>query len=193
MILQKIFSNYPNVGESGTSKYHYCVCCGEKYVTKAEGDRQRLACPKCGFIHYRNATPAVSILIVDDAGKVLLGKRADWNFRGDKWCLPCGFIEFDEDFLTAARRESKEETGYDVEIDGIINVTHNFFNPEMHHLVVVLKAHVVGGVMQANDDIVELAWFDVASELPEMAFAADAALLNSYCQGKGALTVIECE
>lgn len=179
MKLKQIFAEYSYSGNDGIGHLKYCPSCGTACEIKNEGDRQRSVCPKCGFVNYRNPSPAVSVLIHDDS-KVLLGKRAGWNFQGEKWCLPCGFIEFDEDYLTAGRREVKEETGLDVEIDGIINVTHNFFHPGLHTLVVVLAAHRIGGELTPNDDIVEVRWCDANQELPNLAFAADRMLITCF-------------
>lgn len=188
MSSKQVFVEYPYEGQQGIDRLKFCPVCGAACQLRAESDRVRPICPKCGFVQYRNPNPAVSVLIVVD-GKVLLGKRADWNHQGGKWCLPCGFIEFDEDYLTAGRREVKEETGLEVEIDGIINVTHNFFNPSLHNIVVVLMAHIVGGELAPNDDIVALEWFDPAEPLPELAFNADQSIIKRLVEED--LTIIE--
>lgn len=176
---RQIFAEYPFSESNGIEHLKYCPSCGNLCELKNESDRMRPICPKCGFIHYRNPSPAVSVLIANE-GKVLLGRRAAWNFQGGKWCLPCGFIEFNEDFITAGRREVKEETGLDIKIDGIINVAHNFFNPDLHTLVVVLSAHIIGGELKSNDDIVELAWFNPEEALPELAFEADRSIIKRF-------------
>lgn len=49
----------------------------------------------------------VSILIQDEAGRVLLQRRGDDGL----WGTPGGGLDPGEDFLTAARRELHEETG----------------------------------------------------------------------------------
>ena len=59
-----------------------------------------------------------------------------------------GFIEYDEDFLTAALREVKEETGLDVEIRSLLSVVSNFLSPRLHTLAIVLLARVVGGELE---------------------------------------------
>jgi len=180
---QQVFACYNYQGNTGIGKLRYCPICGTECELQPENDRLRPACPKCGFIQYRNPSPAVSVLIVDD-GKILLGKRAGWNFEGGKWCFPCGYIEYDEDFLTAGRREVREETGLDVAITGIINVTHNFFNEGLHTLVVVLAARVTGGTLQPNDDLTELRWFGPDEPLPELAFESDRMIIDYFRQGK---------
>ena len=91
-------------------------------------------------------------------------------------------IEFDEDFLTTAIREAKEETGLDVEIVSILNVTDSFFPPEQHFLNIYLLTQVVGGQLQSGDDMGELCWFPLSGPLPEMAFQEDIDLLQTYRQ-----------
>lgn len=60
---------------------------------------------------------AVVNLVVDDKfEKMLVVKRG----RGcldevGKWCLPCGFLDFDESGIDGARREVWEETGVDLD------------------------------------------------------------------------------
>ena len=60
---------------------------------------------------YDNPDPCVSILIIDDEDRVLLGRRKNSGIKPGKWCLPCGYIEGGETIETAARREVMEETG----------------------------------------------------------------------------------
>ena len=58
-------------------------------------------------------------ILLEDAGKILLVKRAYPPFKG-KWALPGGYIEYGETAEKAAIREAKEETGLDVGLQGII-------------------------------------------------------------------------
>jgi 8-oxo-dGTP pyrophosphatase MutT (NUDIX family) len=67
------------------------------------------------------------VVLIEKDGQVLLGQRSG-SYGAGKWGLPQGFIEFDEDFLSAAIREVKEETGLDVEIRSIISVVSNFLS-----------------------------------------------------------------
>lgn len=51
-------------------------------------------------------------------GKTLLTKRDDFQ----AWCLPSGGVEEDESLAEAAIRETKEETGIDVELTRLAGV-----------------------------------------------------------------------
>ncbi len=179
MEVQQVFSsNQCKTGDS-TPGYTYCPHCREKLVPFEEGGRPRQRCPKCGFVHYQNPFPGAVVLIEQDQ-QILLGRRAPGNYREGLWCLPGGFIEFDEDFLTAAIREVKEETSLDIEIRSIISVVSNFFSPMFHTLVVVLLARILRGSPRAGDDIEAVEWFPLAGPLPEMAFLADRHIIERY-------------
>ena len=117
--------------------------------------------------------------MIEEQGQVLLGKRSG-SYGAGEWGLPMGFIEFEEDFLSAATREVKEETGLDIEIRSIISVVSNFLSPGLHTLAIVLLARVVGGEARAGDDLEALEWFPLEGPLPEMAFEADQHIIERY-------------
>ncbi|MEN8908036.1 MAG: NUDIX hydrolase N-terminal domain-containing protein [Clostridiales bacterium] len=56
--------------------------------------------------------------IFDDSGKILLVKRTDDNL----WSLPCGWAEVNELPRESIKREVKEETGLNVEVNDVIDV-----------------------------------------------------------------------
>jgi 8-oxo-dGTP pyrophosphatase MutT (NUDIX family) len=63
------------------------------------------------------------VVILNDRDEILILKRpafVDW--APDKWALPGGKLEHNESALTAAIRESKEETDLDVRNLKIINL-----------------------------------------------------------------------
>ncbi|BBB89592.1 MAG TPA: NUDIX hydrolase [Methylomusa anaerophila] len=177
---KQVFVSY-KLESNETSDFKYCPSCGAECAETEEGGRRRSACLKCGFIHYKNPAPAVSVLIVKE-DQVLLGKRAEGAFQAGMWCLPCGFIEFDEDFLTAARREVREETGLTVKIQSILSVMSNYLAVNLHTLVVVLLARAIDGELRPGDDVAAVEWFPLAGPLPEMAFEADAHIIERYRQ-----------
>jgi len=150
----------------------YCPNCGNKLENNNENYQK---CDNCNYIHYINPSPAVSILI-KDGNKVLLGKR-NGKIKNNLWCLPCGFIDFGEDYIAAGVREVKEETGVDVKITKIINVAFNYINPNLNTVVMVLLGECTGGEIKAGDDISEVKRFDYDA-FPEMAFQADSHIIE---------------
>lgn len=162
-----------------TSRYRYCCACATPLPETAP-ENPHPSCPACGWKLYLNPAPGVVILITEGE-RVLLGRRGDkGNYAPGKWCLPGGFIEFDEDFLSAAIREVKEETGLEVEIVSLLSVKSNFLRPGLHTLVVVLKARVIGGDFRPGDDLTELGWYPLTGPFPEMAFEADQSIIEYY-------------
>jgi ADP-ribose pyrophosphatase YjhB (NUDIX family) len=123
-------------------------------------------------------------VLIEQEGQVLLGKRASGSFLAGKWCLPGGFIEFEEDFIFSAVREVKEETNLDIEVESIFNVSSNFLSPDLHTLVITLVAAVSGGVPKPGDDIEALGWFRISAKLPDMAFPADTYIIRHYHEFK---------
>jgi 8-oxo-dGTP pyrophosphatase MutT (NUDIX family) len=62
--------------------------------------------------------PSASVLVRDDAGRVLLLRRTDNGL----WTIPTGGLEKGETIRECAIRECREETGIDVEITGLVGV-----------------------------------------------------------------------
>jgi 8-oxo-dGTP diphosphatase len=179
MEARQVFNNYQRPPQRPIDRYRYCPRCGAKYRQGASGSRNSRQCPRCGYALYQNPSPGVVSVIIEHE-KVLLGKRARDVYKGGKWSLPGGFIEFDEDFLSAAHREIMEETGLAVEIRSILSVISNFLEPDLHTLVIVLLAKRVSGDLSPGDDMVELAWFPLSGPFPDMAFSADRHVIDGY-------------
>jgi ADP-ribose pyrophosphatase YjhB (NUDIX family) len=186
MRVTQVFDHYPRMRQSA-GEFLFCPYCGKPLLMVESGGIQRPTCSSCGFIHFRNPSPTVSLLIVDGK-KVLLGKRGGPPGKGT-WSLPSGYIEYDDDFLTAAIREAKEETGLDVELISIINVVSSFVTAKFHFLGVYLVAQVLGGELAAADDLEAVEWFPIAGPLPEMGFEEDTHIIEMYVKGFTGLPV----
>jgi len=179
MQARQVFAAYDRASTVG-SGWAYCPMCGSGLVQPANGDAARqCANPGCGFVLYRNPVPIVAVLVVD-GDRFLLCRRKPGTLEGGKWCLPCGYVEFHEDFLTASRREVKEETGLDVEIAALLSVASNFLRPDIHTLAVALLAKPAGGVASPGDDVDQVGWFSLEDDLPDFAFPADRHMIERY-------------
>lgn len=180
MQLKQVFEHYQRQ-KPLDGRYKFCPMCGTSMQPVTNGGVLRSRCISCGFIQHRNPAPTVSVLILDGE-RVLLGKRARPPGEGT-WALPSGYVEFEDDFLTTAVREAREETGLDVEVTSIINVISSFVTPGFHFLGIYVAARVVGGEPAAADDLEEAVWFPVHGPLPEMGFEEDMDILRLYRSG----------
>jgi len=125
-------------------------------------------CPSCGFVYFRNPIPGVAVILTDGI-KIALGKRGDTG----KWCIPCGCIEYGENFIEAAIREVKEEIGIDSEPIKIINVVSNNLSSSSSIAIVVLSKPLSYELVPVDGEMTDTMWFDMNDPLPELEFEAD--------------------
>ena len=102
---------------------------------------------------------AAYALITDDQGRLLLPHWSEAAHSG--WTMPGGGIDPGEDPADAAVREVFEETGYHVELDGLLGVD-SFVIPAaerarpsdrpVHALRIVYRAHITGGELRVEED-----------------------------------------
>jgi ADP-ribose pyrophosphatase YjhB (NUDIX family) len=62
--------------------------------------------------------PSVNVVVVNDAGEMLMIRRTD----NDNWAVPGGAIDLGESVGQAAVRETREESGIECEITGIVGI-----------------------------------------------------------------------
>lgn len=68
----------------------------------------------------------VNVVTIENNKKVLLVKRGSGSpDEIGKWCLPCGYLDYDETLYDAARREVWEETGLDLLKEGFVSLTED--------------------------------------------------------------------
>ncbi len=97
-------------------------------------------------------------VIVDEQGRTLLIRRskANKNFTG-KWEWPGGKVDPGEDFAAAAIRETKEETGLDVELTGVAGVAQ-FEMPKAFVAMLCMEARIVGGEIALSEEHDAFQW-----------------------------------
>lgn len=168
----------------------YCPNCGNICTKINDNGTKREGCSKCNYIHYKNPYPCISVLIINENDEVLLGKRHKNSIYPEKWCLPCGYMEYDETYVEAAVRGVKEEVGISILPKGIVNVVSNKLENDIKSLVVVLFAEYNGEEeLIPGDDITEASFFDIY-KLPPLAFEADNFIINEY-RRNNKLSIIE--
>ena len=146
----------------------FCPRCGNKLEKRITENRERDFCPLCRVIQYENPVPATAVVVFNERNELLLVLRGQEPAKG-KWCLPGGFQETGETPEQCALRELREETGLSGRVEEWIGMemSPNPFVPEV--LVVGYRVKAGAGVLKANDDALEAAYFPLG-QLPELAF-----------------------
>jgi 8-oxo-dGTP diphosphatase len=101
-------------------------------------------------------------VLVFDKGRVLLVKREQEPGKG-RWSIPGGLLEVGEPLKNGARRETKEETGIDVDVDDLLDVIDNIVVDEQdkvsyHYVLIDYLGHRIGGTLVPGTDVKEARW-----------------------------------
>ena len=122
--------------------------------------------------HYNNPdapkpnslVPACNLLVVNEAGEILLQKRRDTG----QWALPGGAQEIGETPTQCAIRECREETGIDAEVTGLLGIYSDpahiieYTNGEVRQeYEVTLIGRPVDGVPTPNDEASDVKWISL--------------------------------
>lgn len=100
--------------------------------------------------------------IIIHQSKILIVKRANEPAKG-LWSVPGGVVELGEQLHKAIKREVKEETGLEVDIERLIEAVDNIiFDDEgriqYHYVLLDYLCQLRGGVLKAADDVHEIQW-----------------------------------
>jgi ADP-ribose pyrophosphatase YjhB (NUDIX family) len=101
---------------------------------------------------------------------VLLVRRARAPYAG-LWSLPGGKIEADESARDAVRRELKEETGIEAEIEGVVDtvkIVPEDGSGSLTYRLTVFYGHPTGGSLKAAGDAEAAEWVHL-DEVEELA------------------------
>jgi len=77
-------------------------------ATPQDDDRERRICRTCGFVDYVNPKIVAGSVVADEAGRILMCRRAIEPRKGF-WTLPAGYLEEGESVEEGAQREALEE------------------------------------------------------------------------------------
>lgn len=160
--------------------FRYCPLCGQPLAWQDRFGRQRPYCAACDHTIFFDPKVAV-VAFVTDGDRVLLVKRMHEPGKG-RWALPAGFVDPAEAPADAAARETLEETGLIVQIDGLIDLLHRPDPDGLADIVIAYRAHAVGGTLCAGDDAEGADWFSAAA-LPDIALVTTERLITRWLAG----------
>jgi 8-oxo-dGTP diphosphatase len=109
---------------------------------------------------------SVAAVILDDRGRALLIQRRD----NGHWEPPGGVLELGETIEDGLRRETREETGLDIEPLALTGVYKNMVRGI---IALVFRAKITGGELRRSDEATAFAWADEAqiADLTDEAYA----------------------
>lgn len=103
----------------------------------------------------------VMAIIEDSDGRVLL-VRNTYEPRYD-WSLPGGWMGRNEQPVECIQRELREETGYEIEVDELVDARTRSRLPSVD---LIYRGRICGGAFRASAEVVEARFFR-SNALPE--------------------------
>jgi 8-oxo-dGTP diphosphatase len=150
--------------------HRWCPQCRTAMERRHEGGSERPVCPACGLVQYLNPAPAAGVVLLEDNRVCLVRRR--FPPKQGQWSLPAGFMEWDEEPATTARRETLEETGLEVEVTELLAAEAGVLPPDTPVVLIVYRARRIGGKLEAGDDAEEVGFFALDALPGPVAFAA---------------------
>jgi mutator protein MutT len=142
--------------------YKHCTYCGGK-VTASD---RKFTCTTCKGLRYVNPSPAVTALIFRN-NEILLVKRAI-NPSKNKWDFPGGFVDLNENYEDAIKREMMEELGIKLKnIKYFNSITERYLFKGVNEYVLVVNflAEIESGNLKPDDDVSEAKFFELNEAL----------------------------
>lgn len=99
----------------------------------------------------------VNIIITDNQDRILVLKRdANVEFSPNLWDLPGGKVERNENLQEAAKRETKEENGLDIEPEDDCFFIYHYPNGKID--IYAFRAKLIGGRISLDEKHTEFRW-----------------------------------
>jgi ADP-ribose pyrophosphatase YjhB (NUDIX family) len=158
--------------------FKHCKACGSpvRYLTPPDDNRERATCTVCHTVHYENPLNVVGTLPVWE-DKVLLCRR-NIEPRHGYWTLPAGFMELGETTEQGAMRETTEEAGARVELQGLYTLLNVVRVGQLH---LFYRARLLDTSFEPGPETIEAQLFG-EDEVPweELAFRTVKETLRHY-------------
>lgn len=106
----------------------------------------------------------VAVVIRNGENKILIAKeKNNKSYEKSKglWTVPAGKVEVGESLLDAARREVKEEVGYDIKIINAIGVYNLFLSKSVAVSGVAFRAELINDRISASE-FTNIHWVNAA-------------------------------
>nr|CAA9223239.1 NADH pyrophosphatase, decaps 5'-NAD modified RNA [uncultured Armatimonadetes bacterium] len=139
----------------------FCAICGQP--TEPEEGTWGRRCANCGHVAYPHVTPAVLVLVTDEADRILLASKPGW---GTRYSILAGFVEPGESLEECAAREVEEEVGVVIED---LRYAGSQPWPFPHQIMIGFTGRYARGELKLQEsEIAHAAWFtrDALPELP---------------------------
>ncbi len=168
--------------------FRYCPVCGAELEERTIDHQAVPACQNsgCGFVFWQNSKPAVSALITNDKGEILLAERGREPQKG-KFDLPGGFLMDGERPEDGMRREAKEELGVELNIGEYFDcAVDRYGDSEFWVLILGYEARISSGEITPGDDVSGAEWVDPENfDRKTLAFRNNAELIDLWRKKRG--------
>lgn len=113
--------------------------------------------------------------VIEKDGKYLLVQEAKKHCY-EKWNFPAGHLDFNESLKQGALREIKEETGCDVELNGVCYIGNRILEDDLFVMIVFNGKLINENIVYDRDEILDVKWIDYEEIMNNM----DENLRGSY-------------
>lgn len=105
--------------------------------------------------------------VLEKEGKVLLVQEAQKKCY-KKWNIPAGHLDCNETLMQGTIREIREETGYDVELTGILNIANRVIKDDILVTIIFSTKIVRETSDYMTEEILDRKWYDYDDILNNM-------------------------